>query len=112
MEQYLSQYGPVVMSSVFHLREALVFLTEKPEIIQQAVFVDVLERHRGKVRGDCRIYQDVKYLSTPNIRERSTSAVVDYRKIQQMSDDELRVAPVFCGVLYRETGDKSVVMAR
>lgn len=53
MEQHLSQYGPAVMSSVYHLKEALVFLTEKPEIIQQAVFVDVLERHRGKVKREC-----------------------------------------------------------
>lgn len=49
MQQYLSKYGESVMTSIFHIREALVFLTEKPEIIQQAIFVDILKRHKGKV---------------------------------------------------------------
>lgn len=48
MESYVSKYGDSVMTSVFHLKEVLVFLTEKPEIIQQAVFVDILRRHKGK----------------------------------------------------------------
>lgn len=49
MQQYVSKYDNSVMTSVLHLREALVFLTEKPEILQQAVFVDILRRHEGKV---------------------------------------------------------------
>lgn len=49
MQQYVSKYDSSVMTSVLHLREALVFLTEKPEILQQAVFVDILRRHEGKV---------------------------------------------------------------
>lgn len=51
MQQYLSKYGDSVMTSVYHLREALVFLTEKPVIIQQAVYVDILKRHNGKARS-------------------------------------------------------------
>lgn len=50
MQQYLSKYGDAVMTSVYHLREALVFLNEKPAILQQAVYVDILKRHHGKVR--------------------------------------------------------------
>lgn len=49
MEGYVSKYGKVGMTSVLHLKEAIVFLTEKPEILQQAVFVDILKRHEGKV---------------------------------------------------------------
>lgn len=49
MQSYVSKYGKVGMTSVLHLKEAIVFLTEKPEILQQAVFVDILRRHTGKV---------------------------------------------------------------
>ncbi|CAM9454665.1 unnamed protein product [Pylaiella littoralis] len=48
MQSFASKYGKVGMTSVLHLKEALVFLTEKPEILQQAVFVDILKRHAGK----------------------------------------------------------------
>ena len=51
MQGYASKCGgSSVMTSVLHLKEALVFLTEKPEIILQTVFVDVLKRHKGKAR--------------------------------------------------------------
>lgn len=49
MQSYVGKYGKVGMTSVLHLKEAIVFLTEKPEILQQAVFVDILKRHTGKV---------------------------------------------------------------
>lgn len=55
MQSYVSKYGKVGMTSVLHLKEAIVFLTEKPEIIQQAVFVDILKRHEGKVRFPVRL---------------------------------------------------------
>lgn len=54
MESYVTKYGKVGMTSVLHLKEAIVFLTEKPEILQQAVFVDILKRHKGKVCGTTR----------------------------------------------------------
>lgn len=50
MQGYVSKYGESVMTSVLHLKEALVFLTEKPEIILQVAFVDILKRHKGKVK--------------------------------------------------------------
>lgn len=50
MQSFTSKYGESVMTSIMHLKEALVFLTEKPEILQQAVFVDILKRHKGKAR--------------------------------------------------------------
>lgn len=55
MQSFASKYGKVGMTSVLHLKEALVFLTEKPEILQQAVFVDILKRHAGKVRVAVRL---------------------------------------------------------
>ena len=54
MESYVTKHGEVGMTSVLHLKEAIVFLTEKPEILQQAVFVDILKRHAGKVRDAVR----------------------------------------------------------
>lgn len=57
MQSYVSKYGDSVMTSVLHLKEALVFLTEKPEIILQAVFVDVLKRHKGKARKNTQNHQ-------------------------------------------------------
>jgi hypothetical protein len=48
MEQFLRKYGPTVLTSVYHLREVLVMMKERPEILQQAVFVDILRRHSGK----------------------------------------------------------------
>ncbi|CAM9431645.1 unnamed protein product, partial [Discosporangium mesarthrocarpum] len=48
MERYLKKYGTRVMTSVYHLREALLFIAEKPEIILQSTFVDILNRHEGK----------------------------------------------------------------
>lgn len=49
MQSWVGKYGKVGLTSVLHLKEAIVFLTEKPEILQQAVFVDILKRHTGKV---------------------------------------------------------------
>jgi hypothetical protein len=48
MEQFLRKYGPTVLTSVFHLKEVMVMMTEQPEVMLQAVFVDILKRHEGK----------------------------------------------------------------
>lgn len=48
MESFLSKYGPSIMTSLRHLKEVMVMMTETPEILQQAVFVDVLTAHEGK----------------------------------------------------------------
>ena len=58
MQSYVCKYGRVGLASVLHLKEAIVFLTEKPEILQQAVFVDILKRHEGKVHAAGRYCQN------------------------------------------------------
>lgn len=55
MQSYVAKYGQVGVTSVLHLKEAIIFLTEKPEIIQQVVFVDILKRHEGKVRPNAKL---------------------------------------------------------
>lgn len=60
MQSYVAKYGQVGVTSVLHLKEAIVFLTEKPEIIQQVVFVDILKRHEGKVRPSATL-QDARF---------------------------------------------------
>lgn len=73
MQSYVSKYGKVGMTSVLHLKEAIVFLTEKPEILQQAVFVDILKRHEGKVRSqsDSKRFRTKRSWVGPNIIELS-----------------------------------------
>jgi hypothetical protein len=48
MEQFLRKYGAAPLTSVGHLKELMVMLTERPEVLQQAVFVEILNRHEGK----------------------------------------------------------------
>ncbi len=46
MEQFLRKFGPSVLTSVSHLKEVMVMLTESPELLLQMVFVDILKRHK------------------------------------------------------------------
>ncbi len=46
MEQFLRKFGPSVLTSVSHLKEVMIMLTEPPELLLQIVFVDILKRHK------------------------------------------------------------------
>eukprot|EP00752_Nemacystus_decipiens_P011328 g10066.t1 len=97
MQSYVCKYGKVGLKSVLHLKEAIVFLTEKPEILQQAVFVDILKRHTGKeehvmkvlktltaVREDLRNFYIPAWL---NKLTQKQTAVVQERHMTEMEGD-------------------------
>ncbi|CAM9206033.1 unnamed protein product, partial [Scytosiphon promiscuus] len=100
MQSYVSKYGKVGMTSVLHLKEAMVFLTEKPEILQQAVFVDILKRHYGKeghvmkmlkilaaVREDLRNFYVPAWLNKASQLAQKQTAVMQERRMAEMEGD-------------------------
>ncbi|CAM9190588.1 unnamed protein product [Ectocarpus sp. 13 AM-2016] len=97
MQSYVAKYGQVGVTSVLHLKEAITFLTEKPEIIQQVVFVDILKRHEGKeehvmsmlktltaVRDDLRNFFVPAWL---NKLTQKQTAVVQERQMMELEGD-------------------------
>ncbi|CAM9536665.1 unnamed protein product [Chrysoparadoxa australica] len=100
MENYLKKYGPMVLTSVYHVKEAMIMLTEQPDVLLQAVFVDILRRHEGKeehvmkllkictaVRDDLRSFYVPAWL---NKLKQKMSAIVSERKaVEEESDGRM-----------------------